>query len=234
MVIAAAMSGDEALNEVLSEVCPTPDKKGDCVHDPKHGDPHGQFQQAVIDLTGIDPGRTVAKNWNYGANYGAGPATQQRTLAKVRSFIDFETATLLDAAHRDKYAGYHEYNTEMQELAMARGYSETEFGRRRYDSDLKSPDFETRSAAARAAGNMPIQGTAADIVKKAMADVVPILQEFGAHMSLTVHDELDGWVHADVAEEFDKAMKMQLGSYVIRGMRLQIGGGIGDTWEEVH
>lgn len=234
MRIGAAMSGDPEMLRVLLEQCPDAEDNEDCPHTPKHGDPHGQFQYKVFELVGILIERTIAKNWNFGSNYGAGPDTQMKTLAKARAFIDYVTAQMLDKAHHEAYATYHAFNKTEQVKAVERGYSETYFGRRRYDPDLRSADSETLGHAKRAAGNMPVQGTAADLMKIVMGESVPILLRYNAHLSMQVHDEIAGWVPAPVAAAFIEEMKALMQSKKIKGLPMKVSGGFGHSWAEVH
>lgn len=234
MRIAAAVSGDPEMLRVLTEVCPSPGEDGECPHLPKHGDPHGQFQYKAIDITGVDVGRTVAKNWNFGMNYNAGVDTQMKTLAKARSFITREVAEKLHSAHHEIYHVYHASSEARQAEAERRGYSVTEFGRRRYDPDLASSDNTIRGHARRAAGNMGIQGTAADLIKKEMGELIPVLLFYNAHLSSQVHDELVGWVPKVNAEAFDREVRKIMSSHKIRGLEMTVSGGLGRTWAEAH
>ena len=234
MNIAAAVSGDPEMLGVLTEVCPSPGEDGECPHLPKHGDPHGKFQYAAKEITGVDVGRTVAKNWNFGMNYDAGVDTQLKTLAKVRAFIPYDVAQKLHKAHHEVYAVYHESNAARQEEAVARGYSITEFGRRRYDADLASPDNETRRHGMRAAGNMGVQGTAADLIKIEMGELVPLLLETGARITAQVHDELVGIVPAVNEEWFDREARRIMGSHNVRGLPIKVAGGISTSWGGAH
>jgi len=95
-------------------------------------------------------------------------------------------------SYLEKYSGVRKYMTEIVESARQLGYVSTLFGRRRYLPELKSPNFNTRSFGERVALNMPIQGTAADIIKIAMINVSSRLKAEGlsAKLILQVHDEL--------------------------------------------
>lgn len=233
MRIGAAMSGDPALLKVMTEVCPDPGEDGECPHEPAHGDPHGQFQYMALEISGVKPTRTVAKNWNFGGQYNAGTDTQLKTLAKNRVFIPYEIGEQLQDARQKAYATYYEYNSGEQEASVERGYSVTYYGRRRYDADLRSGDAKALGHAKRAAGNMPIQGTAADHVKIMMGKFAAVLIKYKAHLAGQVHDELFGWVPKSVAEEFDREAKAVLGSGVIKGLPLLVSGGTGQSWGEV-
>ena len=92
----------------------------------------------------------------------------------------------------EKYSGVRKYMTDIVKSAKELGYVSTLFGRRRYLPELKSHNFNTRSFGERVALNMPIQGTAADIMKIAMINVSRRLSAEGlkARLILQVHDEL--------------------------------------------
>ena len=131
--------------------------------------------------------RRVAKVLNFGVIYGLSPhgISQQTgfTREQGREFIDTYFA---------KYPGISEYLDKIKTDARADQYVETLMGRRRYLADINSPNFNTRGAAERMAINMPIQGTAADIMKLAMVRVQRRLdaEEMRTKMLLQVHDEL--------------------------------------------
>ncbi len=131
--------------------------------------------------------RRIAKVLNFGVIYGLSPhgISQQTgfTREQGREFIDTYFA---------KYPGISEYLETVKAQARADQYVETVLGRRRYLADINSPNFNTRGAAERMAINMPIQGTAADIMKLAMVRVQRRLdaEEMRTKMLLQVHDEL--------------------------------------------
>ena len=131
--------------------------------------------------------RRIAKVLNFGVIYGLSPhgISQQTGFSREqgREFIDTYFA---------KYPGISEYLDTVKAQARADQYVETALGRRRYLADINSPNFNTRGAAERMAINMPIQGTAADIMKLAMVRVQRRLdsEEMQTKMLLQVHDEL--------------------------------------------
>ena len=131
--------------------------------------------------------RRVAKVLNFGVIYGLSPhgISQQTGFSREqgKEFIDTYFA---------KYPGISEYLEKVKARARADQYVETVMGRRRYLPEITSPNFNTRGAAERMAINMPIQGTAADIMKLAMVRVQRRLdaEEMQTKMLLQVHDEL--------------------------------------------
>ena len=131
--------------------------------------------------------RRIAKVLNFGVIYGLSPhgISQQTGFSREqgKEFIDTYFA---------KYPGISDYLERVKTQARADQYVETALGRRRYLPDINSPNFNTRGAAERMAINMPIQGTAADIMKLAMVRVQRRLdaEEMQTKMLLQVHDEL--------------------------------------------
>lgn len=131
--------------------------------------------------------RSFAKSVNFGLMYGMGAFRLARdsdlTLAEAEHFI---------AEYFARFPGVRRYLDGSIELARQQGYLETLLGRRRWFPGLTRQNFNERQAAEREAVNMPIQGTAADIIKIAMIDLARELRErgFAAKMILQVHDEL--------------------------------------------
>ncbi len=131
--------------------------------------------------------RRIAKVLNFGVIYGLGPygISQQTGFSREegRNFIDTYLA---------RYPGIKDYLESVKEQTRATMYAETLLGRRRYFPDIQSTNHNTRAAAERMAINMPIQGTAADIMKKAMINVQARIQrdQMRSSMILQVHDEL--------------------------------------------
>ena len=131
--------------------------------------------------------RRIAKVLNFGVIYGlsAHGIMQQTGFSRDRGreFID---------TYFSRYPGINDYLERVKAQARADQYVETLMGRRRYLADINSPNFNTRAAAERMAINMPIQGTAADIMKLAMVRVQRRLdaEEMQTKMLLQVHDEL--------------------------------------------
>lgn len=130
--------------------------------------------------------RRAAKEVNFGVLYGMGP----QGLSEAAG-ISYGEAQQFIAGYFAAYPTIRNYLDETIKTARETGYAETFFGRRRYIQELKSNMPQVRSAAERAAVNMPIQGTGADIIKLAMIEVHKELKKHdGAHLLLQVHDEL--------------------------------------------
>ena len=131
--------------------------------------------------------RRDAKAVNFGIIYGIGAFSLAKNIGVTRKEAEEYIKTYLD-----HFSGVRNYMTNVVEHAKETGYVETLFGRRRYLPELSSSNFNLRSFGERVAMNMPIQGTAADIIKIAMIRVVHRLEKEGlrARLILQVHDEL--------------------------------------------
>jgi DNA polymerase-1 len=131
--------------------------------------------------------RRAAKTVNYAVIYGISEFALGRRLG-----ISMTAAKELKTSYLDRFPGVREYIDKTVAFAREKGYAQTLFGRRRYFPDINSRVFQFRQAAERAAANMPIQGSSADIMKLAMQAVYAMLREegFKSRMLLQVHDEL--------------------------------------------
>ena len=142
--------------------------------------------------------RRVAKMMNFGVIYGlSAHGLSQRSGMERRdaqSFID---------AYFGRFERVAQWIEETKESTHERGYAETLMGRRRYLPEINSRNFQRRNAAERMAVNMPVQGTAADVMKRAMIDIDEALrqQELRSRMLLQVHDEL---IFETPSEEVDE------------------------------
>ena len=141
-----------------------------------------------VEIADVQPQmRDTAKMMNFGVIYGiSAHGLAQRTGMERRdaqAFID---------AYFARFPRVAEWGEEIKETTRQRGYAETLLGRRRYLPAINSANFQARSAAERMALNMPVQGTAADVMKRAMLRLADGLadRELRARMLLQVHDEL--------------------------------------------
>ena len=143
------------------------------------------YNVAVPDVTGDM--RRAAKTVNYAVIYGISEFALARRLG-----ISFSEAKELKTSYFDRFPGVRTYLDETVAFARTHGYVQTLWGRRRYIPDIASRVFQFRQAAERAAANMPIQGSSADIMKLAMISVSDMLkaEKFASKMLLQVHDEL--------------------------------------------
>ena len=126
---------------------------------------------------------------------------------------------------------------ETREQATEQGYVETVFGRRLYLPDIKAKNAMRRKGAERAAINAPMQGTAADIIKKAMLSVAAWISEQNDPrivMTMQVHDELIFEIHQDIVEATTAKLVELMNDAVELSVPLIAEAGIGDNWEQAH
>ena len=143
------------------------------------------FGVPIDDVTALMRGQ--AKTVNFATLYGQGPFSLARQLGITRE----EAKEFIDT-YFERFSGVRDFLDAQVEMAREKGYVETLMGRRRYVPELRSGSWNIRQFGERVAQNTPIQGTAADLMKKAMIDVQAALDEAdtGAEMLLQVHDEL--------------------------------------------
>ena len=200
----------------------------------KGGDIHTQTAAAV---QGVSPEevtsdmRRAAKEVNFGIIYGMGAhGLSQATGMRVEEARDFIER------YFTVYPGISEYMESTLASARKMGYVETLFGRRRYVSELSSNVFQVRSAAERAAINMPIQGTGADIIKLAMIEIDKKLQTgnfAGVKMLLQVHDELVFELPEVRIQEVANMVKEEMENVVQLAAPLVVDVKVGYNWGEM-
>jgi len=189
--LAAAMAGDTQMIEDF--------KSGVDIHTLTAAQMHGVKLEEVTKEQ-----RYGAKTINFGVLYGMN--THGLSVATGMSYEDSK-------AFIDRYfelrRGVADYIKRIKKQAHDEGYTETLYGRRRPCPDVKSSNFIVRSAAERQAVNMPLQGTAADMMKLAMIQLAPKLAKLNgsAHMILQIHDELIVECDAKLQDEVVKVMK---------------------------
>jgi DNA polymerase-1 len=129
-----------------------------------------------------------------------------------------------------------EYMRRTRELARARGYVETVFGRRLWLPDINAGGGPRRAAAERAAINAPMQGTAADIIKRAMISVDAWLsaEQLDARMIMQVHDELVFEVALVAVPAFLPRVTEHMAQAATLAVPLLVGVGVGNNWDEAH
>lgn len=175
--------------------------------------------------------RSQAKAVNFGIVYGISAFSLAQDIgvrpAEAKAYID---------AYLEKYHGVREYMERVISEAKANGYVETLFGRRRPLPELKSSNFNTRSFGERVARNMPIQGTAADIMKLAMVNAHRRIQAEGlrSRLILQVHDELIAECPEDEAEHVKALLEEEMSGAVQLDVPLTANAKIGHTWAEAH
>ena len=126
---------------------------------------------------------------------------------------------------------------DTRQQASEQGYVETLFGRRLFLPDINAKNAMRKKAAERAAINAPMQGTAADIIKKAMLSVADWLAEQNddrINMTMQVHDELIFEIHQDIVEKTTIKLVELMNNAVELSVPLIAEAGIGDNWDEAH
>ncbi|HGG9373042.1 TPA: DNA polymerase I [Neisseria meningitidis] len=177
--------------------------------------------------------RRYAKTINFGLIYGMG----QYGLAKSLGIDNLSAKNFIDR-YFARYPGVAEYMQRTKEQAAAQGYVETLFGRRLYLPDIRNKNANARAGAERAAINAPMQGTASDLIKRAMIDVSRWLvsDDLKSKLIMQVHDELVLEV-VETELDFVKEKLPQIMAKVGGGLLdvpLVAEVGVGENWEEAH
>jgi len=218
--IVAAISGDEAMIQAFKE------KKD--IHTATAAKVYGVEETAVTkDM------RRAAKAVNFGIIYGQSAFGLAENIGVSRT----EAKTIIDNYFK-QYPSIKQYMDRSINFAKEHGYVETVMGRKRWLRDIYSANFTVRGYAERNAINMPIQGTAADMIKLAMITIHRELKKSGmaAKMILQVHDELV----FDVPHGEEDAVRPLIKTCMENAMQLPHGvpsdveTGIGDNWLEAH
>ncbi|ALB01246.1 DNA polymerase I [Francisella persica ATCC VR-331] len=175
--------------------------------------------------------RRRAKAINFGLIYGM----RAFGLAKQLEISRAEAQEYMDI-YFNRYPSVKEYMATAKEFAKQNGYVETILGRRLYLPEINSKNIMQRNAAERAAINAPMQGTAADIIKKAMIDVnTMILQEYNeVKMVIQVHDELVFEVKKTKLEEIAAKIKAIMEAAVKLRVPLEVNVDAGESWDQAH
>lgn len=175
--------------------------------------------------------RRHAKAINFGLIYGMSAFGLAQQLEIGRN-----EAQLYIDRYFERYPGVHRYMDETRASAAQNGYVETLYGRRLYLPEINSRKVPRRQAAERTAINAPMQGTAADIIKKAMISVDQWLRqdELDAAMIMQVHDELIVEVHHSQLEEVKSGLEQRMASAAELKVPLIVDVGVGNNWNEAH
>ena len=174
--------------------------------------------------------RRDAKVVNFGVMYGLSPhgltAATGMTYEQAKHFID---------KYFEKRPKLKTYIDSVKEKAKKDGYVETIMGRRRPTPDIQSSNFMVREAATRAAVNMPFQGSAADIMKKAMIDVYHQLAErkSSCKMLLQIHDSLIVECAADEGKDIEQLLKVTMEHAYKLPVELTVDTSIGENWGDL-
>ncbi|MFM5820893.1 DNA polymerase I [Aeromonas sanarellii] len=176
--------------------------------------------------------RRSAKAINFGLIYGMSAFG----LAKQLGIGRVEAQRYMDL-YFERYPGVLEYMERTRQQADAQGYVETLFGRRLYLPDIKSRNAGLRKAAERAAINAPMQGTAADIIKRAMIAVdgwIRGIEDESIRMLMQVHDELVFEIREEKLEEYIAIIKEKMSAAAELHVPLVVEAGTGDNWDQAH
>ena len=176
--------------------------------------------------------RRSAKAVNFGLIYGMSAFGLAKQLGVGRN----EAQQYVDR-YFERFPGVLDYMERTRKQAHEMGYVETLFGRRLYLNDINAQNMGRRKAAERAAINAPMQGTAADIIKKAMIEVDSWLQqqaEASAVMIMQVHDELVFEVDADKVDSVKQDIVDLMAKAATLDVPLLAEAGVGDNWDEAH
>ena len=216
--IMAHLSGDEGLKRAFSE----------------DRDVH---QATAAEVFGVDLERVTAdqrrsaKVINFGLIYGMSAFGLARQLG-----IERGAAQRYVDLYFQRYPGVKRYMDETRAAARERGYVQTVFARRLYLPDIGSRNNATRQYAERSAINAPMQGTAADIIKRAMISVDRWLGEsqVPAHLIMQVHDELVLEVRDDATADVSTEVQRRMVAAADLAVPLRADVGIGRNWDEAH
>ncbi len=198
-------------------------------------DIHSRTAKEVFGLDSIDEvtgdHRRKAKEVNFGIPYGV----SAYGLANRLGIQNEEGKEMIDQ-YFERFPGILEYINETKQFAKEYGYVKTLMGRRRYIPQINSRNWNVRSFAERTAINMPIQGTAADIIKKAMIDIHEYIEQenLGTRMLLQVHDELIFEVPEPEQNTVPGKLKEMMESSYALSVPLKVEMGLADNWLEAH
>jgi DNA polymerase I len=175
--------------------------------------------------------RRQAKMINFGIAYGMSPFGLSQRLR-----ISTKTAKAAIDRYFERYSGVRRFIDEAVRKARDLGYAETLLGRRRAIPELQSRNFSIRQLGERLAINTPIQGTAADLIKKAMVDISLRLKQekLGAQMLLQVHDELLFEVPSEKRRPAEDLIRQEMEDVHILDVPLKVEIGWGGNWTEAH
>ncbi|MFQ2921462.1 DNA polymerase I [Aeromonas allosaccharophila] len=217
--IMAHLSGDKGLLTAFAE--------GKDIHKATAAEVFG----VALDAVTTDMRRS-AKAINFGLIYGMSAFGLAKQLGIGRA----EAQKYMDL-YFERYPGVLEYMERTRQQAEAQGYVETLFGRRLYLPDIKSRNAGLRKAAERAAINAPMQGTAADIIKRAMINVdswICGIEDESIRMLMQVHDELVFEICEEKLEEYTAIIKEKMSAAAELHVPLVVEAGTGDNWDQAH
>ncbi len=198
-------------------------------------DIHARTAKEIFHLDSLDEvtqdHRRKAKEVNFGIPYGL----SAYGLAQNLGIENSEGKEMIDE-YFNRFPNIQNYITETQVFAKEHGYVKTLLGRRRYIPDINSSNWTKRGFAERVAINMPIQGTAADVIKLAMIHIHDWLQSNNkkSRMLLQVHDELIFEIHESELDEVPAKIEALMEGAFAMDVPLKVEAGIGENWLEAH
>jgi DNA polymerase-1 len=178
-----------------------------------------------------DGQRRAAKAINFGLMYGMSGWGLARQLE-----VDRKEADAYIERYFERYPGVRDYMDKTRAGAREKGYVETLFGRRLWLDEIKARNPQRRQAAERAAINAPMQGTAADIIKRAMIDVDGWIQSESvpARLVMQVHDELVLEVERSALDEVTRGVAERMSAAASLDVPLEVDVGSGEDWDSAH
>ncbi len=217
--IMAHLSGDEGLLRAFAE--------GRDIHRATAAEVFGVGDPEAVS----NDQRRSAKAINFGLIYGMSAFGLARQLGITR-----EEAQQYVDLYFARYPGVKGFMDRIREQARDRGYVETLFGRRLYLPDINARNQQRRAAAERTAINAPMQGSAADIIKRAMIAVDHWLgdEQPRVQMLMQVHDELVFEIHPDELESAGDRIRGCMRNAAELKVPLTVDVGVGDNWDEAH
>lgn len=214
--LAAILAEDKELIEMFN--------RGADIHSTTAAQVYGREQEDVTKQQ-----RRAAKVINFGIIYGMSPHGLSKATGMSR-----EQASVFIDRYKELRKPLFDYMDIILEFAREKGYVETLFGRRRPMPDIKSSNFMVRQAAERAAINMPIQGTEADLMKLAMIRADKVLDKYAdSRILLQIHDSILVECPAAQAEEVGKTLKRVMEGVYKLPVRLDVDITVGDNWGEL-
>ncbi|MCA1714963.1 MAG: DNA polymerase I, partial [Gammaproteobacteria bacterium] len=187
------------------------------------------FGKPIDEVSGNE--RRAAKAINFGLMYGMSAFGLARQLDIARG-----EAQDYIALYFSRYPGVRDYMERTRQQARDRGYVETVFGRRLTLDNIAARNQGLRAGAERAAINAPMQGTAADIIKRAMIDIHAWLERHAtrARMILQVHDELVFEADAGFVDTLLGEVSGRMAAAAQLRVPLLVDSGVGDNWDQAH
>ena len=214
--VAAALSGDQKMID--------PSRRGEDIHTRTAAEVFNVPLEKVTKEM-----RRDAKTLNFGVLYGMGP----RAFAQAAG-VSLSEAQKFVEEYKNDFSELNMFMEKQKIKAKTLGYVETLWGRKRYLDDLRSPNPMWRAAAERMAINMPIQGTAADIIKAAMAGIdKKIGRADDIRLLLQVHDELVFEVKKESVEKYAALIKSVMENVVKLAVPIEVEVEAGRSWGEM-